>query len=430
MKDKWVIKKDSFVLLIASFLGFFLWFLGILTDYQQSKVVSIFLLFLSVVLVIWSRSNYLLVIMFSIMAYCNYSVVVSDYLSLQRNTIFTMYAGTYICNKAIYILLLFTCVLGLLLSITYKNDVYNIQIDSEIFKSPEFGKNSQIVVIGIDIILIFILIFAFGRPTQLGDRGTPSTIYEYSIILFILSFFWGAKNKKITNITMIILLLFALQNFVYGGRITGLQLLIVAYVMVIESKIKIKKALPLIVAVFLVLSIIGVARGNLLTGNFRVSEIVNGLKQQKFALDTAYSAYHTSLTFIFAEEHTHWETRIGIFMGFLKSIILGKYNTVDSNVASYTAQFYRHYGGGVLPYYFEFYLGTVGVCLIAIYLSVIIKKLRCVCGNSRGYVKCLCVYVVASSFRWYLYSPIQITRGVLLLFICYKIVEKIVSYQK
>ena len=50
---------------------------------------------------------------------------------------------------------------------------------------------------------------------------------------------------------------------------------------------------------FVLMSIIGVVRGELLSGNVDISSILSSLAKGGFALDTAYSAYYTSESFVY-----------------------------------------------------------------------------------------------------------------------------------
>lgn len=43
-----------------------------------------------------------------------------------------------------------------------------------------------LIAIGYLLILAFILVFGFVRPNNEGERGFPSTMYEYSIIFLLL----------------------------------------------------------------------------------------------------------------------------------------------------------------------------------------------------------------------------------------------------
>lgn len=420
-KRSFFIKKSSLLLLLISGIGVLLCVLGFFLNYEMSNIAAVYVLLMSFSIVVYVHNNFLLTIMFSVICYCNYSAMVAEYLSVIRQTLFTTYAGTYIAAKGVYILLLFMTTIGIMLS--FVNISKTDSISSKDLMCNEKNNTLYIIVAALELLLIYILIFAFGRPDQIGDRGSPTALYEYSILLFIICFYYGGNNKLCRRSTIAILILFVLQNFAFGGRITGLQLLIVAYVMVIEERLNLKKALPIIIVGFVLLSVIGIERGNLLSGSFDVTEVAKELGEKKFTLDTAYSSYHTSMTFLLAEENITIGTRLSIFVGFLKSIIFGKYDTVNSNVSSYTSQMYRHYGGGFLPFFFEFYLGIFGIYLISMYLMKFIKDIARTDRNSSGLKKCVGVYIVASSFRWYIYSPIQITRGILLLVVCYELIN-------
>lgn len=420
------IQKNSAILLGSGLLAVAFCLINILFGFEYENTACIFLLVLSVELILWSKNNFLMLIIMGIMAYCNYSIVFAEYLHVIEGTMFTKYAGTFVAQKSIYIMLLFEAVLCCLLS--FIDNSRKIQVSSENMADTLYrGKIVRIFVLLSNIVLLFILIFGFKRPDTLGDRGSPSAIYEYSIIIFILCFYFGNKYKWCKCLTSCMLALYAIQNFVFGGRITGLQLLIVAYVMMLESRWSLKKVLPIIIAGFLAMSMIGVARGAILSGDFSINGIIKILKERMFTLDTAYSSYHTSITFILMEEQVSMWDRIHVFCGFLKSIIVGGYDSVESNVARVTAQFYQHYDGGVLPFYFHYYFGWIGVPMIAGYLALIMKMMTKLTRKTQGLGKCICVYLVASTFRWYIYSPIQITRGILLLTVCYCITEKIIK---
>ena len=101
----------------------------------------------------------------------------------------------------------------------------------------------------------------------------------------------------------------------------------------------------------------------------------------------------------------------------MKSIFIG--TDPDMLLTSISNTYVAHYGGGLIPFYFYFYLGGIGIvlaaCLVASYLNIVINLEE----QSSGYFKCLSVWVVSTTFRWYLYSPIGLLRGVLFLTIAY-----------
>ena len=97
-----------------------------------------------------------------------------------------------------------------------------------------------------------------------------------------------------------------------------------------------------------------------------------------------------------------------------------------SNPETITQPYFWHQFGGALPVFSRFYLGLLEVVLIAVYMSVIIRLVNLVCAGFRedtggvlaSALRICAVYVSVSCFRWILYSPSHITRGLLLCFLC------------
>lgn len=67
--------------------------------------------------------------------------------------------------------------------------------------------------------------------------------------------------------------------------------------------------------------------------------------------------------------------------------------------------------GGVLPYYFFFYLGWIGVIAIGMYVSYLISLCNKIeSKNCSGLVKCISIYTMITAPRWFLYSSTPLTR--------------------
>ena len=103
------------------------------------------------------------------------------------------------------------------------------------------------------------------------------------------------------------------------------------------------------------------------------------------------------------------------------SILIGGGKIPNSNLATFTHKYYLHYYGGVLPIFAHFYLGYLGVILLAMYLSILLNKFilgKCERKFS-GIRKCIGIYITSTVPRWYLYSPTSITRGILIFVVVY-----------
>lgn len=416
---RYKVTKQFFIKLFLGCLGLFIFMVGILNGFSMTGFVSIYVLILSLHLVWISRKNCLFLIMFATLAYSNYSIAFSEYTVIKSNTLFTRYAGTYTAAVGIYIMLLFWSLFVLVLPDSIPD--FTASEYKNYWRVESKNQVQFMYAIALNIVLILIWVYGFTKPEVAGERGSPSAIYEYSTILFILCYYFTGEFKSMKISTTIILVLYALQNFIYGGRITGLQLLIIFYIMCMEERFSIRTILPFVIGLFLVFSIIGTYRGNWLRADFSLSGIWEVLKESMFTLDTAYSSYHTSLTFLLYADNVDFAERMRVFGNFLKAIFLGGYGTPENSVAHLTVKYYAHYYGGVLPFFFYFYMGWSGVAIIVLYVNAIIRLLAKAFKKPTGLKKCLLVYFVASAFRWYLYSPIQLTRGMLLMAVLYTV---------
>ena len=160
---------------------------------------------------------------------------------------------------------------------------------------------------------------------------------------------------------------------------------------------------------------IGSQRGGFSLSLSGMADAISSIFKEGASLDTAYSAYYTSLSFIKTEELLGFGERFLMFLKFCLSMIVGGSKVPGSNLSEYTRQYFVHYYGGVLPFYGHFYLGFAGVIafgvIVALYMNLILKNKK----RKNGVGACVSAYVIATVPRWYLYSPSSLIRGVALL---------------
>lgn len=418
-----ILTRDFCIKFIVAFLFASIWFLLFLDDYQYNKTIAVFgsvlLLTISVLALIKVRKKLSLLIMFAMLLYFNYSIVYYFYLTDNRfsGSIYATFSHSSVAMTGLICLLLFNLIVYLFLPSKIKEakDVKYIREEN----------NNSVLVLGTVVVCLLIFLFAYTRPTVEGQRGSPSTIYEYSIILFIIGFYYCGKQKALRYCLIGVLLLVALQNLIFGGRVTGLQLFIV---LLLTNFPHINKKILVIGSVIVFVWMIGIGA---MRARFSLSGIGNvllGAFKGGLALDTAYSSYHTSMTFIKVEEITSFSSKMGMFGRWLLSMIFGGSLIEDSNLAYYTLDFYPHTFGGVLPVFMYFYLGFPGAIIIALLVAFYIRRLFCKdCG---GLGKGLAIYIMATTPRWYLYSPSQMIRGVMLfvlVFYAFKLVDYLLN---
>ena len=373
-----------------------------------NSVVALYYVLVGFVCITKIWSNWKLLIIYGWILYSNYSIALAYYLS-PVNNLFTTYAGTQVGTSGNNIILFFTIGMYLILP--------KIQLEEE-YSLVDNNKHNDAFVICLALALIAIFVLEFRAPTFVGGRGSGTAIYEYSLILFILGFYYSGKSKLILCLYSILAISFALQEFIFGGRIGGIQQILCIFLCLFCNKISVKKTLPFVAIFYIFMILIGQFRGALkLDGNVIKNAILN-IWDSKFVLDTAYSACHTSMTFIDVMQHLGMQDRILLFLQWVKSIFLGSI-VPNSNLPNFTRQFVIHYYGGLLPFYAVFYLGIPGLILIIIYLKHLLMVVAKSNNHSSGFVKCLSIYLTISVVRWYLYSPSNLFRGVFLFSLAY-----------
>lgn len=391
----------------------FFWMISFANHYEFNSKLGVYgailLLSISIFSIIVVRRHFALLIFFAFLLYCNYSIVYIFYFKNSVDTYYKLYSHTSAAMIGLICLLIFNLLILLFLPLKVKEiPLQNAYI------APK--NQNSFLVLGTALILLFILIFGFGRPEIKGERGRPTTFYEYSTILFIVAFYYCGNNKYLKGILIAITMLFALQNFIYGGRVTGLQVILIVFFI---NFYNVKRSIiyPLGVLGVLFLLFIGFFRTNF---NGSSEQLILGFKKlfdKGLTMDTAYSAYHTSMTFIFFKNAASFNTMLNLFGRFLLSIIVGGSAVPYSNPADVTHLYFLHYGGELLPVFMYFYLGFFGVILISLLVSIYIKK-ACINPNT-GLKYAILVYFISSVPRWYLYSPSQITRGMIILIILF-----------
>lgn len=364
--------------------------------------------------------NRLLLLVAIVLLYLTYSVVVVNYAFPLTTTIYTTYRGTVEAGTALSSLLLFlSCVL-----LFSSSKVEQFGKGSELLGNPAW--NTPFVLV-LCIVLALILVFGFSRPDAVGgDRGSPSAMYEYSMIFFLLGFYF-AGDRRGSRLTLCVLLgLFALQNIIYGGRVTALQLLLIFFFACMSNKVSFGQFMALVVLGLLLFTFLGSVRTGLASAGIDdVGAALSESLSRGFAWDTAYSSWHTSITFVLYGDLIPSSEHLALFWQWVQTLLFGG-SVPLSNLARITQPYFWHQFGGVLPVFFQFYLGPLGVVLIAVYVSTILRLINSVCASLREdtggvlapTLRICSVYVSVSCFRWILYSPSQITRGLLLCFLC------------
>lgn len=385
---------------------------GLDTDIQW---ISISILLLSnVYSLVKCRNNKFLVIIWSIILYCNYSIIYENWFDPIQG-IFNTEISEKVTNSSINLLAIFNALLYLFSpQKVYASKVRNLYIFTS---SINPGYLTYIIII---ICLLVIFFLGFDTPTVPGERGSPKPVFEYAVCIFILGYhFFKKKDQRI--ILDILIILFALKNFIYGGRILGIQFLTCYYIFR-WGTLSLKKIPIVAIPLVLLMYIIGVVRGELLSGNFDTNQIVEALFSHGLALDTAYSAYYTSKVYMYMYDLI--PNHIDFFLAFLAALIVGYGPFQHLLLSNISHDYMVNYEGGIYPFHFYFF----GNFILLILSTWIFRPLftwvsKLTTNRISGLKKCIAILIVCSTFRWYLYSPFGMIREIIFLSILYTIIK-------
>ena len=382
-------------------------------SFETNVLVSWIILLLNVYLMFKTWKNWYAFLISMFIFLFNYSICIANYISPVSSWFTRWNKEVDFMVPIMNILLFFMSVLAIFTPKLKKSDNNNFK-DS----NPE----NNFISLGISFVLMVIFFFGYSR-TSLGTRGGSTSVYEYAIILFILAYYYSG-NKLMDIYISFILFMFIGQDILFGNRATALQLLICWFLIFISYRVSIRKMIPLMLLAMVAFSGIGLLRDNIIN-EIAINQIINDLLEKKLTIDTAYAAFFTSCTFYRTELLIADSERIGMFIKFIISQFLGGNIVNGSDLSVFSHDYYAHWYGGVLPYYWHFYLGYCGVGLIALYISTLIKKfwgkVSNLKKNNSGLAKCLGLFFVCTTPRWYLYSPFPVFRGFLLLIIFFEI---------
>ena len=430
MLNKSISLKWFYIKLMIMFISFFE--VTYVNKIEQLPALGIYIIIISFVYVIQLHKNIFTIIPAFFILISNYSIVMANYFS-DIESFFTSDANNAVSITGLKVICVFMTILITLYNEKNKQFDSNEKIE---FTTVAIEKKEGHILIAVMYLFIiaFIAIFGILRPDTKGVRGSTSTLYEYSTIFFIVGFYYFSYINMYKKISLLLMLIIIIQDLFYGGRATAIQIALIIYIFYIQKSFKpnYKIIIPLAITGFLVLSGVGMFRANFQFSTNSILNIVKSLGEKNLTLDTAFSAYYTSLTFIKTKSILTYPERIHIFINWLFSIFLGGNAVANSNVAVITRRYFVHYAGGVLPFFGYFYFGYVGVILLAVVVSIYFNTM--IQFNQKSvFYKCALLYVSISVPRWLLYSPSSLFRGVFLvavLFYFTKFANKILLLNK
>jgi len=374
-----------------------------------NKIDALAVLAFSLIALIKSRKNILATIVFSIIFYFNYSIAIGEYLIGGSLSVpFTEVKTVEIYSQAIRILLLFISVVSLFYSAK----------PLDISKDKLYSRDNIILFYSMLFISIIVLIFGIDRQGPLDVyRVRISPAFEYSKLLFLFMYYFSGNSKFRKYILLSLSFVFIFQDFLYGGRATSVQIIILLLITIWIHKLTFKRIILGILSFGVLTSaIIATYRSVFSLKEISLINILKSLISTYLVSDTATFAYYASATHIAASEVIETQLKLKSLLEFLKSI-LGFSKSELSNVTIFVSKnYFFNLGGGLLPTYFYFWLGWIGVLIISFIVVLLLNRLF---SAKKDLGKLLLYAVVISAPRWYLYSPTTLFRSSLYLVVIF-----------
>lgn len=362
------------------------------------------------------RNNSLLIISLFI-TYCNFSIV--RYFWTAPDTVgqvfnygwFRQFDETMALG--LYILFVFNAILFIFFPNCIKQEK-----NEQVFRVRN-NNSSNIMSLAIIALIGLITVWKIMLLLRTGEY-TESAIYEYMTILFIVAYYHASDNRNVSFVISALIILNILFVFINGDRGAAINFALVLYASIFQNKIPKKVFFIGLIAGIVGLNAIGMWRGMYAFDISIFVRSIGNMISKGLTLDTAFAAEAAGLAILMFSGDVVFSERIHYFIKYIEYIFIGSKVGTDANLSKLSYYAYPHHnGGGVLPYYAHFYLGMIGVVLLALllvkYLSIIAKTNR----NTSGIKKCIAVYIFATVTNWYLYSPAPLFRGMLILFIVY-----------
>lgn len=402
---------------LLSLLLFFL-IVNILNDYKYSELCMIISLLSSVLLIYKSRNEIGSTFIF-LFLFLSLLQISPEYLLDVKTTAYSYFYNENIYNISIAIIMVY---------ITFIAIFFKERRTKEL--SSQLNGNNNLIFVLLYIGCIYILLFGINRGSYTGYTVSIKTIYEYFVMVYCFAYYYSNKSTITKILLLLLALVYILQDFYYGGRISSFQIIILIGILFF-NKLRLKSIIVFSVLGYILMNFIAEYRVNYSISGFNFTSIINSLfsnpvtnyKWNTFS-EVLYSSgglVYSKLN-IFAVEDT---TRS--FIDFIINIFIGGERHFGNIVSYIDSNISNVGGGGFLPVYFYFWTGWVGVIIIS---WITTKLLNFESNNNSGdYHKIAYILLLAMFPRWYLYTPLVLFRFLLLnytiLYISLKILDKL-----
>lgn len=301
-----------------------------------------------------------------------------------------------------------TC-LYLLIFLSSMSFLINPNKEKQYVPQPRKNKFGYILC----LLLAFVFI-ATGRTGQtIMDTGgyaesfanrESNGLFGYSLIPLSISLLYADTKKKLRAVYLLCLI-FIFKDFLYGGRIDSIMLVIIVFLYKFQRKVTAFQFVGLVVIAYIVVFALGEFRSDTSISILgTVESTVNDVDSHS---SHAGNVYYASMRILYLIDSNILTTdmRLTSFILYLLSIVI-PYSMLPplANLSSFMMDFYDTGGGGLAPIFYFAFLGIAGVICAGLLHGYIIKTWF----NKKSYVFYYYgLLFVATTPRWYAYYPIH-----------------------
>lgn len=380
-----------------------IYFLLVPVSEVNMKIEAFFCILVSLCIVIKSKNSIPLIVAMLFVTYCVYSIAIGEYIvGGDLGIPLTQVKNVNIYGSTLRILFFFLCLL-----LAFFPKIEQIRIPKP--------KDNIVIFSVLIIFLIYIAIFGINRTFANQYTVNISPLYEYAILLFLFAYYFSGNIFLRKVILTLMMLVFIIQDYYYGGRITSMQIILFAISTVFKDFLNKKSAVLVILGGILINSLVGAYRTSFSLNNFSIVRVLGALKNDFFVFDTPVYAYYASATHVASVDliGISLRERMISFGNFVIAIFFGGENN-SGNITRYVNEnYFINVGGGLFPTHFYFWFGWIGIIFSALIIVYIFLKIS---SSKSDLTNLIGVIVISTIPRWFLYNPLTLFR--MMLFTC------------
>lgn len=373
-------------------------------------LLSVYIVFLNICILLRIKNHKIVFFIYLLILYININFLIPIYI----DTSTTIFINELSFTEYSYVTLI-CCALFL-----YGNELcLNILTTKEV-KKFEF-KNNKYIFYFFMLVELFVLVFGINRVDGSNYVVRVTTLYELSYFFIYFMILYSGGNKKKIALTLILSAAIIIQDLIFDGRITSVQIILLLFAIFYN---RIPKLYFVIIGVILFIALVYVGQTRI-SQNFSFSLYNNLLK-----IDTFYFAYQASETHVYAATQVDLNLQLTSFLGNFLNIFFIDIPAVY-HVSEISLMYAHHYYGGYLFTWFYFWFGYIGAFISGLIVAFVISYNA---KRKKDINNTILILIFCTLVRWYIYEPTilfkyAILSSSIILYIT-RTIDKLISYNK